>query len=87
MPTISMFLGIIITMYNTGNEHNPPHFHASYQGCKAVFDMEGELLKGDMPKPQRKYIAAWAELHKDELLANWELVEKEEPLYKIDPLR
>ncbi len=29
MPTISMFFGIIIRMYNNG-EHNPPHFHASY---------------------------------------------------------
>ena len=40
-----------------------------------------------MPKPQRKYIAAWAQLHKDELLANWELAMNEEPLFKIDPLR
>ena len=31
MPAISMFYGIIIKMYNNG-EHNPPHFHASYQG-------------------------------------------------------
>lgn len=86
MPTISMFFGIIIRMYNSG-EHNPPHFHASYQGHNAVFNMEGELTEGDMPKPQRKYIAAWAEIHKDELLANWELAMSEQPLYKIDPLR
>ena len=86
MPTISMFLGIIIIMYNNG-EHNPPHFHASYQGYNAVFNMDGELTDGDMPKPQRKYIAAWAELHKDELLANWELAMSGQPLYRIDPLR
>lgn len=86
MPTISMFFGIIISMYNNG-EHNPPHFHASYQGYKATFDMEGELKEGDMPKRQRKFIAAWAELHKDELLANWELAMSEQPLYKIDPLK
>ncbi len=81
-----MFLGIIIRMYNTG-EHNPPHFHASYQGHEAVFDMEGEMINGDMPKRQRKFIAAWAEIHKDELLANWELAIAEQPLYKIEPLR
>lgn len=86
MPAISMFFGIIIRMYNNG-EHNPPHFHASYQGCIAVFDMEGELMEGNMPKPQRKFIAAWAELHKDELLANWELAINGQPLYKIEPLR
>ena len=86
MPIISMFLGIIIRMFNNG-EHNPPHFHASYQGNEAVFDMDGELMEGDMPKRQRKFIAAWAELHKDELLANWELAMEKQQLYKIEPLR
>lgn len=86
MPTISMFFGIIIRMYNNG-EYNPPHFHASYQGCHAVFDMNGDLTDGDMPRKQQKLIAAWAELHHDELLANWELAINEQPLYKIAPLR
>ena len=86
MPIISMFLGIIIRMFNNG-EHNPPHFHASYQGNEAIFDMDGELMEGDMPKRQRKFIAAWAELHKDELLANWELAMEKQQLYKIEPLR
>ncbi len=86
MPTISMFYGIMIRMYNN-NEHNPPHFHAQYQGYKAVFDMDGNLTEGEMPRPQEKLIAAWAEIHRDELLANWELAIHEEPLYKIEPLR
>lgn len=85
MPTISMFYGIIITM--NSNEHNPPHFHAEYQDYKAVYDFDGNVLKGKMPKKQRKLIAAWAELHKDELTANWSLIMNEQPLYKIDPLR
>lgn len=81
MPTISMFYGIIIRMYNNG-EHNPPHFHAAYQGYNAVFDFDGA-----MPKKQQKIIAAWAEIHKEELIANWELAMSEQPLYKIEPLR
>lgn len=51
MPTISMFLGIIIRMYNNG-EHNPPHFHATYQGHNATFTLDGELKEGEMPKAQ-----------------------------------
>ncbi len=86
MPTISMFYGIVIRMYNNG-EHNPPHFHVYYQGRNAVFDMDGNMLEGEMPRAQTKLIAAWAEIHKEELLANWELAINEEPLYKIDPLR
>jgi hypothetical protein len=49
--------------------------------------MDGELMEGDMPKKQLKLISAWATIHKDELLANWELAMNEQPLYKIDPLR
>ena len=86
MPSISMFYGIIIRMYNNG-EHNPPHFHAEYQGYKATFNMEGEIIEGERPKRQVKFISAWAELHKDELLANWELAMNEQPLYKIEPLK
>ncbi len=49
MPTISVFYGITIKMYNSG-EHNPPHFHAVYQGEESSFDMNGDLIKGKMPK-------------------------------------
>ncbi len=40
-----------------------------------------------MPSKQIKLISAWAEIHREELLANWELAMNEQPLYKIDPLR
>ena len=86
MPTISMFYGIIIKMYNNG-EHNPPHFHATYQGYNAVFNLEGELIEGDIPRKQAKLISAWVEIHRGELIANWELALSEQPLYKIEPLR
>ncbi len=81
-----MFYGIVIRMYNNG-EHNPPHFHAFYQGYKATFNMDGELTKGEMPQKQLKLIAAWTELHREELLANWDFAINGEPLYKIEPLR
>ena len=86
MPILSMFFGIVIKMYNNG-EHNPPHFHAEYQGEKAVFNMNGEIIKGKIPKKQEKLVAAWVELHKDELLANWECAINEQSLYRIDPLK
>ena len=79
MPAISVLFGNIIRMYNTG-EHNPPHFHATYQGYNAVFNMEGDLTDGEMPRKQQKLISAWAEIHKDELLVNWELAISEQPL-------
>ena len=32
-----------LMVYNNG-EHNPPHFHATYQGFNAVFNMDGDLI-------------------------------------------
>ena len=85
MPTLSMFYGIIIRMFF--KDHNVPHFHASYQGHNASFDFDGELLEGEMPVKQRKMIEVWAILHKDELIANWELAQEDGDLFRIDPLR
>lgn len=83
-----MFFGIVIRMYFGKKEHNPPHFHAYYQDLKGVFDINTcEMSDGNLLKRQVKLIEAWAELHKDELLADWELAQNGEIPYKIDPLR
>ena len=37
MPEISLFYGIRVTMYY--EDHNPPHFHAEYNGNKAIVDI------------------------------------------------
>lgn len=85
MPSISMFYGIVIYMYS--GDHNPPHFHARYQDFEGVFDFEGELIGGSFPRRQTKLVSAWAELHKEELYANWSLALSGEVLYRIEPLR
>jgi hypothetical protein len=35
MPVISIFFGVIIKIHF--KDHNPPHFHAEYQGFEAFF--------------------------------------------------
>lgn len=55
MPTIAMFYGIIIRMYCSPNEHNPPHFHAYYQDDKAIININDcELKEGKLPSKQMK---------------------------------
>lgn len=39
-----------------------------------------------MPKNKLKLILAWCEIHKDELLQNWELATKKMELRNIHPL-
>jgi hypothetical protein len=88
MPTISMFYGILIRMFLGNKEHNPPHFHAYYQDTKATFDIRTcEVVEGDLPKKQIHIVIAWALLHQDELLADWELAQNGEKPYSIDPLK
>jgi len=84
-----MFFGIVIYMYFMDNkQHNKPHIHARYQGNEAVFTIpDGELLEGNIPNSKVRLVQAWIELHKDELIANWELTLSGEQPYKIDPLR
>ncbi len=84
MPIISMFFGLIIRMYF--EDHNPPHMHVEYQGYKAIFDLDGNIVSGKMPKTQCRLVAAWCEIHREELLANWELCKDGEKPYSIKPL-
>lgn len=88
MPTIAMFYGIIIRMYCSPGEHNPPHIHAYYQDHTALIDINAcELSTGELPAKQLKLVLAWAEIHKDELLADWELASKGELPFPIEPLK
>jgi GH15 family glucan-1,4-alpha-glucosidase len=88
MATISMFYGILIRMYLGKKDHNPPHIHALYQNKKALFDIKtGEKTDGNLPKDKEKLVSAWIILHKDELLADWELAQNGELPYNIEPLK
>ncbi|CAN5310741.1 DUF4160 domain-containing protein [soil metagenome] len=85
MPYVSMFFGIIIRMFY--DEHNPPHFHAEYQGQRASFDLDGNLIKGRFKSNTAKsLIKKWAKLHQKELLENWGRACRAEKILKIDPL-
>lgn len=85
LPEISLFFGIRVTI--NYNDHVPPHFHAEYNGDKALIDIINvKVLKGMLPRRQLKLVLAWAELHKDELMQNWELSRLHEELIKISPL-
>ena len=88
MPIISMFYGIIIRLYLLDNKHhNLPHIHAKYAEFEASIEIgSGDILSGEIPRKQLRLVQAWIELHRDELLADWELAASGELPYKIDPL-
>lgn len=84
MPEISRFLGIVISMFY--NEHNPPHFHAKYQNFKISVNIESGVVSGEFPKRALRAVLDWYDLHKEELLIDWQLAREDQPLIKIKPL-
>lgn len=88
MPRISSFYGIVIWMYHDEIHHRGrPHFHATYGDDEASIDLADlSVIAGDLPSRAKRLVRAWARIHQDELVDNWERARRHEPLERIDPL-
>lgn len=84
MPEISRFFGIVIGMFP--REHPPPHFHAVSGDYHITVDIESGTVKGQFPRRALRLVLEWRELHRDELMNDWELLQAGLPAHKIDPL-
>ena len=89
MPVISMFYGIIVSMYYLDTkQHKLPHIHVKYGEKEGVYQIpEGLLLEGSIPSNKEKLLQAWIEIHRDELAANWDLAVHGNKVFVIDPLK
>lgn len=68
-------------------EHGIPHFHARYGDFEASIAIESlEMLAGSLPPRASRLVRQWGELHRVQLLANWQRALREEALESIDPL-
>ena len=84
MPVISRFLGIIIAMY--WDDHAPPHFHAKYAEYEITVNIHTGVIEGKFPKRALRHVLEWYELHKNELIQDWELCQNDEAPNPIEPL-
>jgi hypothetical protein len=85
VPEISRFFGMVVAMYY--NDHAPPHFHVRYGEQKAIIGINPvELLEGKLSRRARRLALEWANLHRAELMADWQLARQQAPLNAIDPL-
>jgi hypothetical protein len=89
MPVISMFYGLIISMYYLDTkQHKLPHIHVKYGEREAVYQIpDSELLEGFIPPNKEKLVKAWIEIHKEDLMANWALAVSGSRVFNIDPLK
>lgn len=89
MAVISMFYGIIVSMYFFDTQrHHMPHIHVRYQEQEAVLSIpDGMLLEGNLKSNKMKLVQAWIEIHQEELIADWQLASQGEAIFKIEPLK
>lgn len=70
-----------------GERHNVAHFHARYGEYRGTFSIAtGDLLSGSLPKAQLRLVQAWIELHRVELVADWQTLIAGRSPSKIAPL-
>lgn len=77
-------MGIVIGMFY--REHAPAHFHATYGDYEITVGIETGEVEGRFPKRALRHVLEWQDIHKDELMDNWDLAMKEKPLKMIPPL-
>ena len=84
MPEISRFFGIVIGMYY--QEHGLPHFHARAAALMVSVEIDSQIVRGEFPGPALRHVLDWSDLHRPELLENWERARRGLPLVSIPPL-
>ncbi|MFZ4402747.1 MAG: DUF4160 domain-containing protein [Pseudobdellovibrionaceae bacterium] len=86
MPLISEFFGIKIYMY--WDDHFPMHFHAEFGEFKALISIEEvAVIRGLFPAKKLSLVLAWCEIHKEELIQNWNAAQANKQINKILPLK
>ena len=67
-------------------DHDPPHFHAKYQGQEVAIEIETGKVEGRINARALGLIEEWRQLHMAELIEDWKLAEQRRILKDIQPL-
>ncbi len=68
------------------SEHDPPHFHARSGQAKISVRIDDGAVTGSFPPRALAHVLEWRKLHHAELLENWQLARRHQPLRLIEPL-
>ncbi|MEQ1529022.1 MAG: tetratricopeptide repeat protein [Methylococcales bacterium] len=81
---IGLFFGIVVRMHG----HVKAQIKAGYQQQTVIVDIgSGDIVDGHFDCRQQRLLLAWVEIHREDLLANWQLsIHGEAPL-PIEPLK
>ncbi len=68
-------------------KHKKPHFHARYQGLEAVFDLDGNPIKGVLSPTAARLIKQWCQKNSHDIYEAWEKAKQGKELPWISPLK
>jgi hypothetical protein len=85
MPELSRFFGIVVRLHYA--DHNPPHFHATYQGRTVEVEIRTlAVVGGGITARALGLVMEWAAQHQVELAEDWRRASSGEPIVRIEPL-
>jgi hypothetical protein len=67
-------------------EHGVPHFHARTGRSTISVEIDSLVVRGEFPGRALRQVLDWAELHRAELLENWDRARQHLSLVPIAPL-
>ncbi len=72
MPLLAIIGAIKISIYyEAGGKHHDFHIHVAYNEYKALYDLNGNIIKGEMPNPQNRAASEWIQDHREQLIDAW----------------
>jgi integrase len=86
---ISAYYGLVIAFcWMRRDAPASPRLHARCGDAEAEFSIfDGAVLSGELPFAKQILVQAWIEIHREELVANWENGKIDGDFFRIDPLR
>lgn len=88
LKIISAFYGVVVGFSRQKKRHQRPELFALVQNqAVAISLIDDEIFFGAIPEAKQRLVNAWIEIHREELLMNWNTGSKNGEYFSIDPLR
>lgn len=88
LKIISAFYGIVVGFTRQTKRCDQPGLIAMVQNqTTAINLLDDQILFGEIPNAKQRLVHAWIEIHREELLMNWETGSRNGEYFSIDPLR
>lgn len=71
---------------NLKKSNSSCYFHAKYGDYEIIVEINSGIIEGKFPKRALNLVMEWYEIHKDDLMQDWELIRTTGDFNKIQPL-